>query len=137
MVEVRKFDLLKDYVTLQKWWNEYGSFAPIPDHLPPTGVIVEIEEKPVCAGFLYNTDAKICVMEFLICDPQINKENRDLGLNRLIEVLRDLAISRGYTAIYSSTGIPKFIGRLKEQGFVEADKNQTHMLYFTYETVED
>lgn len=134
MVKARKFDLSKDYDTICKWWKEHGSYAPMREHLPPTGIMVENNEKPVCAGFLYNTDAKICVMEFLISDSKASKEDRDSGLSCLIQILRDLALERGYTAIYNSTGIVKFISRLKEAGFVEADKNQTHMLYFAYET---
>lgn len=137
VITTRLFDKEKDYDILSSWWKKHGSYAPMPDHLPPTGIMVEIEDTPACAGFLYNTDAKICVIEFVICNPQLSKQKRDKTLTRLIAILRDLAIKRGYTAIYNSTGIPKFIGRLKEAGFVEADKNQTHMFFFAYETVEE
>lgn len=136
MVTVRKFDFTTDYDIISKWWTEHGSYAPMLEHLPPTGIMVEIEDVPACAGFLYNTDAKICVIEFIVCNPQLDKQRRDETLNRLVIVLRDLAIEYGYTAIYNSTGIPKLVGRLKSAGFVEADKNQTHLFYFAYETVE-
>lgn len=136
MVRARIIDLSKDYDTICAWWKEHGSYAPMQDHLPPTGVMVEEDREPICCGFLYNTDAKICVVEFIICNPDTEKEVRDVALNYLIKRLRDIAIELGYTAIYNSTGIPKMIDRLKDAGFVEADKNQTHMFFFAYETEE-
>lgn len=134
--EARKFDISNDYDTISKWWRAHGSYAPLPEHLPPNGIVVEKENQPVCAGFLYNTDAKICVIEFLVCDPSADKETRNEALDYLIKILRDMSVEMGYTAIYNSTGIPKFISRLKKAGFVEADKNQAHMFYFAYETIE-
>lgn len=133
LVIPRKFDKEKDYEMLCDWWKVHGSYAPMQCHLPPTGVVTEIDGEPISAGFLFNTDARICVIEFIICNPKVSKEKRDKGLNNLILFLRDLALKIGYNAIYNSTGIPKFIGRLKEAGFIEADKNQTHMFYFDYE----
>lgn len=131
---VRRFDFDKDYDIISAWWREHGSYVPMQQHLPPTGLMVEIENEPASAGFLFNTDAKICVVEFIICNPQLNKQQRNDAINLLIEKLRDVAIKIGYTAIYTSTGIPKFINRFKDAGFIEADKNQTHMFYFDYET---
>jgi hypothetical protein len=136
-VRARKVDLSTDYDTIALWWKKHGSYAPMRDHLPPIGIMVEKDREPICVGFLYNTDSKICVIEFIICDPEAEKELRDIALNHLIKTLRDIALELEYTAIYNSTGIKKFIGRLKEQGFKEADKNQTHMFYFAYDTIED
>ena len=129
----KPFDKTRDYDMLCKWWEGHGSYAPQVQQLPSTGIIVE-SDKPLCAGFLYNTDSTICVMEFYVCDPLLEKEERDKGLEYLIHLLKGIAINRGYEVIYTSTGIQKFIGRLKEKGFEEADKNQTHMFYFNYET---
>jgi hypothetical protein len=127
--KIRKFDLLKDYDMLYKWWKSHGSFPPEPEHLSPTGLVVEVEGNPVTAGFLYNTDSKICVFEFVIADPDANKKVRAKALNFLIESMKVLAKNLGYSLIYTSIGIKPFINKLAVAGFIEADKNQTHMFY--------
>jgi len=127
--KARKFDLSKDYDILFDWWSAHGSFPPKPEHLSDTGIVVEVEDKPVCAGFLYNTDSKICVFEFVVSDPKAKKSERNEALNALIKAVKSIAEQRGYTLIYTSLKIEAYIKKLKNAGFVEADKNQTHMFY--------
>lgn len=125
----RAFDFNKDYVTIQVWWNKFSSFAPRREHLPQNGIIVEIDDTPACAGFLYKTDSKICVFEFVVSNPFIDKYSRDVALGRLIDNAKNWAETNDFSLIYSSIGIPKFISRLEEKGFMEADTGQTHMFY--------
>ena len=129
MVRARKFDLSKDYDILEKWWRGHGSFPPEPEHLAPMGIVVEVDQKPICAGFLYNTDSKICVFEFVVSDPDASKEDRCNSLNLLIDRIQRLARELEYSLIYTSINIEAYIRKLKDAGFVEADKNQTHMFY--------
>ena len=49
---VRPWDRDKDYDTLVKWWRAW-EFGVVPKEcLPPGGVMVEEDGKPVCAGGL-------------------------------------------------------------------------------------
>lgn len=129
MVRARNIDLSKDYDTICAWWTAHGSFPPKPEHLAPIGVMVEIDRKPVCAGFLYNTDSKICVFEFVVSNPEASKKDRDECLRHLIDRIKGLAKELGYTLIYTSVNIEAYISKLKDAGFIEADKNQVHMFY--------
>jgi len=129
MIEARKFDLSKDYGTICSWWQKHDSYAPMPDHLPPTGIIVENAKSPICAGFLYNTDSKICVFEFVVSNPEVSKEDRDKCLKLLIETIQEIAKELEYTLIYTSINIEAYIKKLKSAGFIEVDKNQTHMFF--------
>lgn len=129
MVISRTFDLSKDYDILSKWWSAHGSFPPKPEHLSHTGIVVEVEKKPVCAGFLYDTDSKICVFEFVVSDPSAKKQIRCDALNLLIETIKDIAEAREYSLIYTSVKIEAYIKKLKEAGFIVADRNQTHVFY--------
>jgi len=124
----RKFDFLADYAMIQEWWQLHGSFAPKPQHLSSTGLIIEADI-PLCAGWLYNTDSKICVFEFVVCNPKIEKSLRDTALTLLIEEIKKLALSRGYELIYSSVKGLKYIKRLIDAGFMVADTDQTHCFY--------
>lgn len=121
----RSFDLTKDYAIIQQWWTAHGSFAPKPEHLSSTGIIIEADI-PLCAGWLYNTDSKICVFEFVVSNPNVEKHLRDAALTLLIEEIKKLASNRGYELIYSSVKGMKYINRLQAAGFVVADEGQTH-----------
>jgi len=129
MVRARKFDLSKDYDILVSWWRAHDSFPPNREHLSPIGIVVEVEGKPVCAGFLYNTDSKICVFEFVVSNPEATKDDRHKSLNYLIKTVQSLAKELKYTLIYTSVNIESYIKKLKNAGFIEADRNQTHMFY--------
>lgn len=125
----RKFDFNKDYGTISTWWERHGSHTPKKEHLSKTGIIVEIDSTPICAGFLYNTDSKICVFEFVVSNPDADKQDRKLALELLIKKIKNKAIKRGYSLIYTSINIPAYIAKLKDAGFIEVDTNQTHMFY--------
>ena len=48
----RVWNLDQDYDVLVKWWNQWD-FGVVPKEcLPPDGIVVEVEGKPVCAGGL-------------------------------------------------------------------------------------
>lgn len=125
---IRLFDLNRDYATIQEWWKLHGSFAPKPQHLSSTGLIIEADN-PLCAGWLYNTDSKICIFEFVVSNPNVSKELRDAALTLLIEEIKKLASNRGYELIYSSVKGMKYINRLQVAGFVVADDDQTHCFF--------
>ncbi len=124
----RSFDLTKDYAIIQEWWKLHGSFAPKPQHLSSTGLIIEADN-PLCAGWLYNTDSKICVFEFVVSNPNVDKHLRDAALTLLIEEIKKLASDRGYELIYSSVKGIKYIARLQAAGFIVADEDQVHCFY--------
>lgn len=127
MVEARKFDLSKDYAIIYRWWRAHGSFPPEPEHLSGTGIVVEADGKPVCAGFLYKTDSKICVFEFVVSDPSAKKQTRCDALNHLIKIVQDTAKELNFNLIYTSINIEAYIRKLADAGFVAVDTNQTHM----------
>lgn len=124
-MDIRKY-VVDDYDVINEWWQEHGSFAPDKHHLPKNGIIVYDVEN-IAAGFLYNTDSSICVFEFVICNPNVSKEKRDEGLDLLIKGAIEWAENNEYSLIYTSIGIQKYIQRLKDNDFIEADNNQTHM----------
>lgn len=124
----RPFELAKDYAIIEAWWKLHGSFAPRPQHLSSTGIIIEADS-PLCAGWLYNTDSKICVFEFVVSNPNVSKDLRDAALTLLIEEIKKIASHRGYELIYSSVRGLKYIARLQAAGFVVADEGQTHCFY--------
>jgi len=124
----RGFEFETDYAIISAWWEQHGSFAPRPQHLSSTGLIIEADI-PLCAGWLYNTDSKICVFEFVVCNPNADKSLRDAALTLLIEEIKALSSQRGYELIYSSVKGERYINRLEAAGFIITDSGQTHCFY--------
>jgi len=92
-----------DYKTLVQWWDAH-KWAPVaPQALPKVGYIVELD-KPICAGFLYQTDSMIAWCEFIISDPNSNPSDRDKSLDILISSLTNEAKELGFKAIFIAPG---------------------------------
>ncbi len=76
---------------LVRWWKDWGwKEAPQKKFLPDNGkggLMVTLEDKPVCAGFIYfASNADVAWVEWIVSDRNI-KENRDEALNYLLETL--------------------------------------------------
>ena len=71
-MQVRNWNLEKDYPTLVKWWKDW-EFGVVPqDILPPDGIIVEEDGVPICAGGLYfeTKKTKLGFMEWIVTNKQ-------------------------------------------------------------------
>ena len=68
---VRPWDRDKDYDTLVKWWKQW-EFGVVPKEcLPPEGVVVELDGKPICASGLYvGEGTQFGFMEWVVSDKQ-------------------------------------------------------------------
>lgn len=126
-MKVKEFNIDDDYEILVDWWLKHGSNSPKKSHLSSTGLIIKINSIPICIGFLYNTDSKISFFEQVIVNPSVDKKLRDLALPMLIKKIKEIAKERGYELLCSSISIPRYIKRLKDEGFIEVDKHQTHL----------
>ena len=128
-ITIRAFNPDNDYEMLREWWVKHGSYPPKVQQLSKTGVIVEVSEEPVCCGFLYKTDSKIVVFEFVVSNPATKKTKRDVGLKHLIQYSKLWTQRNDFELIYTSVGSKKYISRLEEGGFTKIDTGQTHMFH--------
>jgi hypothetical protein len=128
MLEVRSYNPT-DYNMLSVWWNAH-KWPPMPEQfLPPTGRVVEINGKPVCAGFLYKTDSAFAWLEWLVSDPSSGKMERSQALDSLIAALISDAQALGFQAIHTSARHPGLIDRYQAHGFVLADSQMTNLTW--------
>jgi len=113
-----------DYITLCEWWVEH-KWGVIPMNcLPKVGFVVN----NICAGFLYQTDSKIAWLEWIISNPQSNKEERDVALDLLINQLLITAKELGFKLVFTSVKHPKLKERYLEHGFLITENNSTEMV---------
>jgi len=111
----------KHYELIKSWFDAREFPAPAKKFLPPTGFIVEFEEKPVCAGFLFRTDANAAVMGNFISDPGALSTVRHLCLDTLIKHLQGEAYAGGFELLACSTNIEKLGSRFEQMGFTKTD----------------
>ncbi|MAA58363.1 MAG: hypothetical protein CL855_07900 [Cryomorphaceae bacterium] len=100
----RPWDRDKDYDTLVKWWTQW-EFGIVPkDMLPQDGVIVSVDDKPICAAgiYLYPKTA-LALMEWVVTDKDSNLRKRHKALKMCIDSIMNLAKKRGAKLVYTMT----------------------------------
>ena len=93
-----------DYDTLVKWWTQW-EFGIVPkDMLPQDGVIVSVDDKPICAAgiYLYPKTA-LALMEWVVTDKDSNLRKRHKALKMCIDSIMNLAKKRGAKLVYTMT----------------------------------
>ena len=100
----RLWDRDQDYGTLVTWWNQW-EFGVVPKEcLPPDGIMVEIDGKPVCAGGLYVCDGTAFgFMEWIVTDKTAKPKNVHKCLKLCIDSIMGLAKARGIKLVYTAT----------------------------------
>ena len=67
-----------DYETiLMEWWKDWGWTPPPKDFLPQEGtggmMVLDPDGTPICAGFIYITNSKVCLIEFIVSNKKYRK----------------------------------------------------------------
>jgi hypothetical protein len=127
-----RFLTLEDFDNhLLKWWKDNRFPAPPKDFLPNNGldgIIVFIEDVPICAGFIYQTSAKeVAWLEFIVSnfeikDKTIRKDAIDYLIKKLIEVA-----NKKY--IFTSVKNTHLIKHFQNNNFVIGSTNTTEMIH--------
>ena len=102
MLTKRSWNREEDYATLISWWEDH-EFGSVPcDLLPPLGVIVESDGKPIAAAGLYTCDGtSFGFMDWVVVDPnapmRISHKAITLCLDTIIKVAEDKGLKLMYT----------------------------------------
>lgn len=123
----------EDYDTLVEWWNYYKFPPPALEFLPDEGtcglMVMDQDGNEICAGFLYETNSKVCWMELIVANPEVkDKKVRKDALEYLIDNLAYLAQDWGYGWIFTSVSHPSLTERYKECGFKVGTTGTTEMI---------
>ena len=98
---------------ISKWLTQWE----LPQHnlevLPPTGLIVD----NIAAIFVYLTNAKICFLEGLISNREINKEIRDETADYLCKEILTYSKQCGFEYVASYSSNPKVVKRAENLFF--------------------
>ena len=89
---------------LVKWWKDWNFEPPSKSFLPDQGkggLMVLLNEKPVCAGFIYFTNSKVSWIEWIISDKK-HRVKRKECLRMLIENLTSVSKKNGMEYIFAN-----------------------------------
>ena len=103
-MKYRNWNVEQDYNTLVQWWTDW-KFGTVPKEcLPPDGIMVEIDGKPICAGGLYiGVGTQFSFMEWIVADKNANKRDVHKALKMCIDAIMELAKSKGMRLVYTAT----------------------------------
>ena len=92
----------EDYSTLVKWWDAWPEWqAPPKTFLPDTGFIVEKNNIGIVAGYVYMTNSKAALLEWIVSNPEYRESDRKDAITLLIQaverVLKDQGIKHVFT----------------------------------------
>lgn len=110
---MERYDHEKHFKMIEKMWAEWGEDAIPPSLLPKVGYVVP----GVCAGFLYQTDSGVALLEGLISAKSADKKMRNECLDAVINELCHDARMRGFRVIHACSSIWPVTERAARHGF--------------------
>lgn len=103
-MNLRRFDLQKDYVPFSELYKEWNLPITSKNWLTEDTFIIENEEKIVCSGSLYQLGkSSMYWIEGIVTNKNIEKNLRKEGLHILLEHLYKIAKQKGAEIVMSST----------------------------------
>jgi hypothetical protein len=119
------YDQETHYPILCEWWLAHGWTPMGPDFLPSQGYVIE----DVCAGFLYCSDSRVAMIEWVVSNPEAAPRKVVRGLKVLLKGLQNLAAENDYTAVFSFVQQPRLQKLYESTGFVTTDENMIHLVW--------
>ena len=113
----------EDYSTLKKWWDAWPNWqAPPKDFLPDTGFIVEKNNIGIVAGYVYMTNSKAALLEWIISNPKYRESDRKDAIILLIQAVERVLKDQGIKYIFSIGRHKNLIKTHKKLGWLVDEK---------------
>ncbi len=114
-----------DYETLANWWKAW-KWPPVQkDFLPDNGTggfVIEKEGIMIVAGFVYITNSKAVLLEWIISNPEYREDDRDMAITCLIKTIESIVKEWGYKYIFSIGRTKALIDKHRELGYSVDEK---------------
>ena len=99
------------------------------------GFIIEKNQVPVAAIYLYVTNSSMGYFDFLISDPNYREKDRFEIIMELFQYCTKVAIGAGCECVFVTTAIPGVMEKMKELGVREELEydDERRVIIYTYE----
>lgn len=118
----------EQYSILEEWWKGHGWHPVAPDLLPRTGFIVWQGLQPLVAGFMYMTDSRFAIMDWVLSAPKSDRIERGKALDLLLDSLIQAARDNDKNTIFTTSKHKRLIERYKAKGFIVGDEQMTTLV---------
>tara|TARA_R100000700_G_scaffold32655_1_gene40080 strand:- start:5034 stop:5429 length:396 start_codon:yes stop_codon:yes gene_type:complete len=114
-----------DYETLVKWWKGW-KWPPVPKtFLPDTGFIVEKNKIGVVACYVYMTNSKAALLEWVISNPEYRESDRKDAITLLIQAVEHVLSEQGIKHVFT-IGRNKHLINVHEKLGWDVDKKPSY-----------
>jgi len=100
----------EDWETLCSWWDAWPEWVnPPKDFLPDNGtggLMVYKHNTPIVAGFIYYTNSKGALLEWIVSNPEYREADRKQAIELLINAAEEVCKANGVKYMFT-------IGRTK------------------------
>ena len=113
----------EDYSTLVKWWDAWPEWqAPPQTFLPDTGFIVEKNNIGIVAGYVYITNSKAALLEWVISNPEYRESDRKDAITLLIQAVERVLTDQGIKHVFTIGRNKHLINLHKKLGWMVDEK---------------
>ena len=93
-----------DWESLIQWW-EWWKWNPLPKEYMPDnglgGLIVEKNNIPIVAGFIYFTNSKGALLEWIVSNPKYKEKDRKEAIELLIMGAEEVCKAQGFKYMFT------------------------------------
>ena len=94
----------EDYETICKWWK-WWRWPIIPREILPdegkSGFMVEKNKQPIVSCFLYITNSKVALLEWIVSSPDYKQQDRKKAIELLINSAEGACKTMGFKCLFS------------------------------------
>jgi len=113
----------QDYSTLKKWWDAWPEWqAPPKTFLPDTGFIVEKNDISIVAGYIYMSNSKAALLEWVISNPDYRESDRKDAIELLIQAVERVLKDQGIVHVFTIGRNKHLINTHKKLGWMVDEK---------------
>ncbi len=116
-----------DWDTLVSWWDAWPEWINPPKGFLPDngtgGLIIEKNNKPIVAGFLYFTNSEAVLLEWIVSDPNYKEKDRKNAIEMLIKGAEIFCKNNGKNYMFSIGRNKHLINTHKKLGWKVDDKS--------------
>ena len=119
-----------DRPLLEKWWEDWGfsKGGVAKSFLPNTGYVVEKNNRPIVSIFIYQTNSGVGALGWPLSDKEYRDNDRQEALDLLIKTAEKDWKEKGGEFLFFWGNSKKFNTSLEKIGFMEGDKNYSHLI---------